>query len=125
MKKEVYWWISFAETGKNLGVVIAKGSSIEECTTKCTELGCNPGGEALGMPFELSALRHMPKVYNWILTVEKYKLFQTEELPAFLQAERLSALEADGFDTSGIADFVCKECNTRFKIGEEHIHKQH
>jgi hypothetical protein len=115
-----YWWVSFAVEGKNLGIVIAKGNSIEEVVAACTALGCNPGGEALGMRIDLSILP--AKVKSWVRSVELFKLLQFKDIPEFLQPKKLSTLEADGYDVEGRAEFICKDCNQKLEVSKPHHH---
>jgi len=123
MNKDTLWWVSFASGGKNHGIVLATGSSIEEAVAACTLHNCNPGGEALGMPILPGVLKKNGVAAKWFRETKRFTLLHVEDLPAFLQPTKLDALEADGYDMAGIADFVCQECNTRLKIGEEHTHK--
>ncbi len=46
------WWLSFADTeteGRFLGACIVGGRDLVDATERAHRLGCNPGGEVLGV----------------------------------------------------------------------------
>ena len=53
---KVWWWLSFCDPEKPegsqfLGVAIVEGSNVYTASLEARSLGCNPGGEVLGLPY--------------------------------------------------------------------------
>lgn len=51
-----WWWLSFADGDRPagdqfLGVCVVRGRDMREAVSRAWKLGCNPGGQVLGIPF--------------------------------------------------------------------------
>ena len=107
------WWLSFAEEGKNLGIVIAEAESIKEAVDLCNKIGCNPGGEVLGVPMNALPKDTPQEIVDWHYNVQPYKLMPVKDLPHFLRPTSLGQAEANQLDLSKKAEFICKEHNKK------------
>jgi len=62
------WWLSFCdpalpENSQFLGAAIVPGADISTASIIAWGLGCNPGGEVLGIEIPLDLLIHVPITY--------------------------------------------------------------
>jgi hypothetical protein len=44
-----WWWLSFAGEDGSRGVAVVQGRDMATATQAAWDLGCNPGGEVLGL----------------------------------------------------------------------------
>lgn len=50
--KAIWWWLSFANNERNLGVALVKAGDFIEAVRRAHALGINPGGEVNGWAVE-------------------------------------------------------------------------
>jgi hypothetical protein len=72
-----WWWLSFEDNGKNLGVCISAGPTLQDAKENAWQYGCNPGGNIQGWPLGNPNERPRPEYL--------YKLFQGEAAYALAQ----------------------------------------
>jgi hypothetical protein len=69
---KIWWWLSFCDPAKPkgsqfLGVAIVEGNNILTAAIEARRLGCNPGGEVMGEPFEDNEILPAERFRNCLL----------------------------------------------------------
>lgn len=70
-----WWWLSFAEPGRNLGVLVIRANGVASASQEAWRIGQNPGGEMAAMA--------LPDVYM-------------ERIPENMRNRLLNRAEAEG-----------------------------
>ena len=85
-KTDGWWWLSFCDpdlpTGKQfLGAAIVPGGDMISAASAAHVLGCNPGGEVLGLEIPREALPHLAdKWRKRLLSREECEVMDAEIL---------------------------------------------
>jgi hypothetical protein len=98
-------YISFASETDFLGAFIVEGANEVDALRKCSEMGGNPGGEALVLPWPREDAAPDPSVRN--------RLLSRDDVLVGMRGVRLGDMDesvADRIADSGIT--VCEEHNT-------------
>lgn len=75
------WWLSFANDDGCRGVCMIEGASFIDAVTVSHRLGCNPGGQVVGVPIPAEGARKVAAHWkNRALTLAEMRAFDKEML---------------------------------------------
>jgi hypothetical protein len=70
MTAAAFWWLSFVDRARPLGVAIVPGRDFGEAVAAAWRAGCNPGGSVRGWRIPAGCRVHSAMVYQLFLDLD-------------------------------------------------------